>query len=76
MIANMESLLERDFNIDVCLEKSSDLARYSVTYKNRARKFNRLQKKRLIIYGLIGVVVLIVLIVVILWIAGVFKKGN
>ena len=58
----------------MALEKSSDLARYSVTYKNRARKFNRLQKKRLIIYGLVGVIVLIVVILIILWIAGVFKK--
>ena len=42
MVENMEQILERDFKIEVCLAKASDLSRYSITYKNKAKKFNRM----------------------------------
>ena len=70
-VQNLNSLLERDFKIDVAMQKASELSRYSITYWNKAKKVNRLMKRRLLFYGLGGVIILVILILVILWLAGV-----
>ena len=70
-VQNLNSLLERDFKIDVAMQKASELSRYSITYWNKAKKVNWLMKRRLLFYGLGGVIILVILILVILWLAGV-----
>ncbi len=40
MVDNMDQMMDRNFKIEVCLEKAQDLQRYSITYKNKAKKYN------------------------------------
>ena len=69
MVQNMEKLLERDFKIDVALAKARDINQYSLTYKKRATRYNRFQKRRRLWYALGGIVILAIIILVIVLIA-------
>ena len=69
MITNMEKLLERDFKIEVCLAKSRDLNQYSLTYKKRAKSYNRMQRNRRIWYIIGGILILAIVIFVIILIS-------
>ena len=69
MVQNMEKVLERDFKIDVCLEKSREINQYSITYKKRAKSYNNFQKRRRIWYALAGILILAIIIFVIILIA-------
>ena len=69
MVTNMEKLLERDFKIEVCLAKSRDLNQYSLTYKKRAKSYNRMQRNRRIWYIISGVLILAVIIFVVILIS-------
>lgn len=69
MVENMEKLLQRDFKIEVCLAKAREINSYSVTYKKRARGYNRMQRNRKIWYALGGILLLAVIIFVIVLIS-------
>ena len=71
-VQNIDKLLDRGMKIEVAMQKASELSRYSITYRNKAKKFNRLMKRRVLFYGIGGVLILLVLILVILWAAGAF----
>ena len=69
MIENMEKLLERDFKIEVVLAKARDLNQYSITYKKRARSYNRMQRNRKYWYILGGILILAIIILIIVLIS-------
>ena len=46
MLENMELLLERDFKIDLAMEKAQQLNTTSKTYKRHATKVNQRMAKR------------------------------
>ena len=69
MVQNMEKLLERDFKIDVCLNKSREMSKYSLTYKKRAKAYNTFQKRRKLWYSLAGILILAIIIFIIVLIA-------
>ena len=69
MVENMEKLLERDFKIEVCLAKAREINQYSITYKKRARSYNRFQRNRRLWYILGGILILAIIIFVIVLIA-------
>ena len=69
MVENMEKLLERDFKIEVVLAKARDLNQYSITYKKRAKSYNRMQRNRKIWYILGGLLLLAIIIFIIVLIS-------
>ena len=69
MVENMEKLLERDFKIEVVLAKARDLNQFSLTYKKRAKSYNRMQRNRRIWYILGGLLLLAVIIFIIVLIS-------
>ena len=69
MVQNMEKLLERDFKIDVALAKARDINQYSLTYKKRAKKYNRFQKRRRLWYALGAIIIVAIIALVIVLIA-------
>ena len=69
MVQNMEKLLERDFKIEVCLAKAREINQYSITYKKRAKNYNRFQSRRKWWYMLAGLIILAIIIFIIVLVA-------
>ena len=69
LVENMEKIIDRDLKIEVWLSKAKEINQYSMTYKKRAKNYNKMQRNRKIWYIISGILILAIIIFVVILIS-------